>query len=176
LKTYFLQKDKLIGFPASVPDVYENNPNNATNFGNFICGSPLSYQLQVFDESFEILTNVSSIDESLNENEIIIHFPNLPYLFSKENIIAKHNLSESQKHKLHSLYITEESAIKFEKETISQSECDLWFQLREKRITSSICHSYLLYYLFVKEIMKILHKIYYIQSHKVSYQKEQKKY
>lgn len=39
------------------------------------------------------------------------------------------------------LCISLTSAIKFEKETISQSECDLWFQLREKRITSSICHS-----------------------------------
>ena len=129
-------KSPLIGFAHCIPPLDECS-TVLTKFGAFYQGSVLSYQLQSFDSSFMILSNL----EICNTNTLCnFHLPNLPLSFVSEQFDDKWSVTENEKAILAKLQISEQESISYERETILQSKCDLWFSLRKNRITSTNAH------------------------------------
>lgn len=98
----------------------------ATRFGNAAIGSVLSYQQKL---SGEYVIN----------NFLCTDFPSLPLENSGERLEnnVMYCLDETKQAMFDSLQLTREVAVTLEQETLTQSNSNLWFLLREKRITAS---------------------------------------
>lgn len=98
----------------------------ATSFGNAAQGSVLSYQQKL---SKEYIINDYSCT----------FFPDLPLETAVERFTNNVPvcLSAEKQAALDSLGVTRDTAIKLEQQTISQSNNETWYHLREKRITAS---------------------------------------
>ena len=69
-----VEQDKRIGY-AHIMNF--SLPMVATRNGDFFTGSPLSYQLSVFEDNFKVITNIETVEERFIEN-FEKHIP-LPY-------------------------------------------------------------------------------------------------
>ena len=98
----------------------------ATSFGNAAQGSVLSYQQKL---SKEYIINDYSCT----------FYPDLPLETAGERFTNNVSvcLSAEKQAALDSLGVTRDTTIKLEQQTISQSNNETWYHLREKRITAS---------------------------------------
>ena len=113
-----------------IPDTMNIN-NEVTKFEIQFIGSPLSYQLFLLEENFKIITNFSKVNHVAFVNQT---FSGLP--LSSLDYEDRWDLSQEEKRFLDMLNISMEKSIEDEKLTCKQRENKLWFQYREKRITS----------------------------------------
>ena len=132
--------DERIGFAHCITPI-EQQTLSETKYGVFTFGSPLSYHLQAVEFNYKILTNIEkqhTITKTVTNN-----LGKLPYLFidSKSELVPiwqPHTDIENRY--LCTLAITPEQAHKHEEDTVLQSRCKLWHELRAARITSSNAH------------------------------------
>ena len=115
---------------------------NETHYGNFKTGSTLANYLRVFDETFVILANLEAAYDSF----VISHGELIFSQISACNIIKDfwnyiYTGDSNEEIFLGSLNITFQNCVKIEKDTRNWSDCSLWFELCNPRITSSKCHS-----------------------------------
>ena len=134
MKNKLLSIDKNIGFSHVIPNTMNFN-NEVTKFGIQFIGSPLSYQLLPLEESFKIITNLSKVNYVASVNQT---FSDLP--LSSLDYKDRWDLLQEEKGFLDTLNISMEKSIETEKLTCKKRENKLWFQYREKRITSSVAH------------------------------------
>ena len=141
LQEVLRSKDPRIGFAHIINS---SNTLNSTKYGDFIVGSPLSYQLAVFEAGFEVISN--SLFQQLN--------------VTVKNELMDFNLPVSQIHETHESFPTNwgilsyiemmlfdsifpetlENSQHLERNTVGQGKNKLWLEERSKRITSSQAH------------------------------------
>ena len=115
-------KDTKIGF-GHVIDV--TLPTSCTKFGDFSIGPPLSYQLSVFELSFNVITNIKDTTKSVNNNINVYDHKKLPLGFIPLNheSIPKNwgKLTDTEIRFLDKISpITEENCHKIEENTVQQ--------------------------------------------------------
>ena len=94
-----------------------------------------------YAETFEFLANLEPADDSpiISDGEII--FPEIfAYHINKDFWSYVYTGDSNEETLLNSLNITFQDCVKIEKDTRSQCDCSLWFELRKPRITSSKLH------------------------------------
>ena len=111
-----------------------------TKHGEFVIGSPLSFQLATVDFHIKFVANVPSNHQALFSNH---EFTNLPLVFHSEEHEAHARdwiLNEEEILFLKTLLISAEQSNKIEQKTIKQNKCEKWFKYRKNRITTSVAH------------------------------------
>ena len=69
-----------------------------------------------------------------------VTFPDLPIMFFEKSDMKLSLTDQQQINYISSIFLTKEDVIRIERDTVKQSDCKLWFELRKGRITSSVCH------------------------------------
>ena len=145
-KLQIMNIDKRIGFGHCISHETVDYVN--TKYGDFPLGSPVSFHLQPIEDNFHILSNITkSIDNSIIKSSVYGSAGNLPFEFLKiENIVVpkEWTFSKEEEEFLQQLQIDNCESLSIEKHTISQSECQEWFEQKKYRITSSNAHKALI--------------------------------
>lgn len=132
-------KDKRIGFAHCINMVISKH--NSTKFGDFRVGTTLSHQLLPLEHNFKVLTNIK---ENITTTNITHAYNKLPYkIIASDSVLiptAWGHFNDQEMAFLESLKIQEGESYSFEEETVKQSDCPRWFELRKNRITSSKAH------------------------------------
>ena len=134
------QKDPRIGFGHVINT---NLPSTFTKFGNFSIGSPLGYQLALFDPNFKIVSAfIPSGDESFKPPEGFLPLPHKPIPYDHETFPKNWGLlTYTEMSLLQGIFPeTLDASQNLEKDTIGQSKNEFWFQSRKNRLTSSQAH------------------------------------
>ena len=105
--------------------------------------STLSHQLLPIDHNFEVLRNLNkSISTNLPQQQQMLY--ELPCQISPLDykLIPKYwdNITEQENTFLETLKLSEKTAYILEQETVTQSSCSAWYQLRKNRLISSKAH------------------------------------
>ena len=133
------EKDRRIGY-AHCSDPTKTATKN-TKYGEFVVGSPLSFQLAVNELNIKFITNIPSNDRVSYSNQPHVHLP-LVFHSEEHSAYPRDWLFEktSEEHEiilLKSLMVSHDDSHKIENETIKQSKCEKWHQYRKNRVTSS---------------------------------------
>ena len=136
LQNVLKEKDSRIGY-AHVIDT--EHPLTQTQYGLFHIGSPLSYQLSVFENDFKILSTLCT--DTVN-NDTDLSDIDLPTMKIPESYIAFPKswgiLNYTEISLLTKIFPeTLENSHYLERQTIGQDTTDLWQKERALRITSS---------------------------------------
>ena len=98
-------------------------PTSCTKFGDFSLGSPLSYQLSVFESNFNVTTNIKYVTNLVYDNDVYDH-KTLPLGFipSYHESIPKNwlNLTNAEMSFFDKISHTEENCHKIEENTVQQ--------------------------------------------------------
>ena len=129
------QENPLIGFAHCIPN--NRFAYTDTNHGQFLLGSPLSFHLQM-DSTQSLLTNLD-ICESHPNNIFPEELP-LKFLTVEEIVIPNLTFTDEEIKFLECLKVSKIEAKTIEKNTVLQSLCNKWFEMRKHRITSSNAH------------------------------------
>ena len=132
--------DNRIGFAHLINNSMSSK--TSTKYGDFIVGSPLSYHLSSLHSCFPFETNLCVSENVMYTNHHYIYLP-LEFLLETHDAYPNdwNDLSYDQFVFLNALTVDCDKAYEIEQETILQSGCPKWFEYRQSRITSSICHS-----------------------------------
>ena len=134
-----LSKDPRIGF-AHCRD-HSITATTNTKYGEFVVGSPLSFHLAPIELNHTYVTNILGLPSPVYST---FPFVPLPLAFHPDDHDAFPTdwlLNEHEIRFLRKLELTQEQSYQMEQATITQSQCDLWFEQRKHRITSSKAHS-----------------------------------
>ena len=124
-----------------------HNPNTSntsnTKYGEFLIGSPLSYQLAPIESNTMFISNILASDRAAYTEH---GFSPLPLLIHSSNHDAypqNWDLTPEEYSFLQTIMITPEQSYHIEQETNEQmqSKCKKWFEYRKNRITSTTSHS-----------------------------------
>ncbi len=136
-------KDERIGFAHCID--MSLMETTSTKFGEFSVGSTLSHQLAPLGATnIKVLTNISVIDNFSYTNH---HFTPLPLSFIPQEHLAfptEWDLLEKEVEYFDKMRVSEADSFEMEKETILQSNCTKWHDVRKERITSSNAHKILI--------------------------------
>ena len=134
------QKDERIGFAHCID--MSLTQKTCTKFGEFSVGSTLSHQLAPLGSSnIHVLTNIIIAD---NFNCTEHNFTSLPLSFIPQDHVALPTdwgiLLEKEVDFFERIKISKADSFQIEKQTILQSNCAKWYDIRKERITSSNAH------------------------------------
>ena len=105
-------------------------------YGDFPLGSPISFHLLSIEGNFDILSNITkSIDNSNITSSVFGSACNLIFEFLKiENVVAPTEwaFSKEEEEILQQLRIDNCESLRIINLTISQSECQEWFEQKKK--------------------------------------------
>ena len=132
--------DKNIGYSHVIPSNMKFS-DEFTKFGTQFIGSPLSYQLLPLEENFKFITNINKVDKYsvITEEITMLDYDKVPLGVVNYNCEWE-PLSSKEKQYMEKLFITMEGSFELEKATRRQRDCELWFEERKNRITSSNAH------------------------------------
>lgn len=143
LQAKLQEDDERIGFAHCID--MSLTETTSTKFGEFPVGSTLSHQLSPLGSSnINVLTNISAID---NCNYTTHQFTSLPLSFIPQDHVAvptEWGLLEKEVEYFETIRVSEADSFQIEKETILQSRCVKWHDIRKQRITSSNAHKVLI--------------------------------
>ena len=128
-KLQIMNIDKRIGFGHCIP--HETVEYVNTKYRDFPIGSLTSFHLQPIEDNFHILSNITkSIDNYIIKSLVSGSACDLPFEFLKiENVFPKEwAFSKEEEEFLQQLEIDNCEFLSIEKRTISQSECQEWFE------------------------------------------------
>ena len=136
-----LGQDQRIGYAHTMNFALGTTP---TTYGDFFTGSPLSYQLGVFEQNFMVITNLAGIKYPVERSEVIedILLP-INVIGTESSYFPKDwgLLNYSELSTLSKIFPeTVEKCRELEQKTMGQASNEAWHQARENRITSSSCH------------------------------------
>ena len=126
-KFQIMNIDERIGFGNCIP--HETVEYVNTNYGYFPLGSSISFHLQTIEGDFHTLSTITkSIDNSIIKTSVSGKACNLTFEFLKiENFVVPRNgyFTKKKRSFCSSFRLT---TLSIEKHTISQSECQEWFE------------------------------------------------
>ena len=116
---------------------------NSTKYGDFIVGSTLSHQLLPLEMHLSVISNIQKEDRNNSIHHLPVSLP-LTYIGLDSKYIPNWG-SLTYRHImfLEIIRIEESDCPNIEQETVMQSQCDKWFEMRANRITSSRAHKVL---------------------------------
>lgn len=137
------EKHPNIGLACSIPprDVSQHEQVH-TSYGTFVFESTLSFHLNPVDSCTEILTNI----EPMPDLKTTEHQPLTMTVYDKDHPYTPSDwiVTPQEEQFFNTIRLSLENARVLEKDTTTQSECDLWVSSRKNRITSSNEHKVLI--------------------------------
>ena len=106
-----------------------------TKYGKSLKGSYLNYQVSHTESNFLVDMDIRCVTRQI-ECVTVQVYPRFPLTDLEEN--QAHNLTDSQKNFISSLYVSEEKINEIERNTRGQANCEQWKTERKYRFTASM--------------------------------------
>ena len=136
LQTKLREKDPRIGYAHCIDP--SRFATKSTKWGEFVIGSPLSFQLAPVEFNIKFVTNIKSIPYASHTTHEFSYLPLQFVLEEHEAYPRDWILNEEELNFLRTLLVNCDQSFSIEQETVLQSKIETWFELRKNRITSSV--------------------------------------